>query len=61
MLDDYEAVLENQDRKRQIEWNERVDKVQKKMQLMADGVVKTRGNAEREAEIKMMMEEQDKI
>lgn len=48
MLDDYEALLEKQDKKRQIEWNERVERVQKKMQLMADGVVKSRSNVERE-------------
>ena len=60
MLSDYEAMLERQDKRRHQEWTQRVDKVQKKMDLMADGVVRNRDQAEHELEMRILAEEREK-
>eukprot|EP00347_Sterkiella_histriomuscorum_P005983 403354521 len=60
MLEEYNKLLEQQEKKRADEWNQRENRIQSLMNKMADTVVKRSNQAEKEVENRVMRYQLDK-
>ena len=63
LREEYDKLLEAQDKKRQEEWNQREQRIQKLVSQMADGVYKRTNDAEKEVErrvIQYQLEKEEK-